>query len=33
MGLNPNRLADFRGGLDQNPVGVETVAPISEIIS
>jgi hypothetical protein len=32
MGLNPNSLAYFHGGLDQKLVGVEHVQPISEII-
>lgn len=32
MGLDPNRLAYFYGGLDQKLVGVEHVEPIREII-
>ena len=32
MGLDPNRLAYFYGGLDQKLVGVEHVDPIKEII-
>ena len=32
MGLDPNRLAYFYGGLDQKLVGVEHVEPIKEII-
>ena len=32
MGLDPNALSYFYGGLDQKLVGVEHVAPISEII-
>jgi uncharacterized protein (DUF1501 family) len=32
MGLNPNRLSYFYGGLDQKLVGVEHVDPIHEII-
>jgi len=33
MGLDPNHLAYFYGGLDQKLVGVEPVAPIQEIVS
>ncbi len=33
MGLNPNNLAYFHGGLDQKLVGVEHVDPILDIIS
>ncbi|MDP7019981.1 MAG: DUF1501 domain-containing protein, partial [Pirellulaceae bacterium] len=33
MGLDPNRLSYFYGGLDQKLVGVLPVDPISEIIS
>jgi hypothetical protein len=32
MGIDPNRLAYFYGGLDQKLVGVEEVKPISQII-
>jgi len=32
MGLDPNKLAYFYGGLDQKLVGVEHVDPIREII-
>ena len=32
LGLDPNRLTYFHGGLDQKLVGVETVEPIREII-
>lgn len=32
MGLDPNKLSYFHGGLDQKLVGVEHVAPIREII-
>jgi hypothetical protein len=32
MGLNPNKLAYFYGGLNQKLVGVEHVDPIKEII-
>ena len=32
MGLDPNRLSYFHGGLDQKLVGVEPVEPIREII-
>jgi uncharacterized protein (DUF1501 family) len=32
MGLDPNRLAYFYGGLDQKLVGVEHVEPITAII-
>ena len=33
MGLDPNRLSFFHGGLDQKLVGVEKVEPIHEIIA
>ena len=33
LGLDPNRLTYFYGGLDQKLVGVEPVEPIGEIIS
>ena len=33
MGLDPNRLTYFYGGLDQKLVGVEQVEPIGEIIA
>jgi uncharacterized protein (DUF1501 family) len=33
MGLDPNRLSYFYGGLDQKLVGVEHVEPISEIMA
>src|SRR4029077_10391943 len=33
MGLNPNSLSYFHGGLDQKLVGVEHVEPIKEIIA
>lgn len=33
MGLDPNRLSYFYRGLDQKLVGVEPVAPISEVIA
>jgi hypothetical protein len=33
LGLDPNRLSYFYGGLDQKLVGVEHVAPIHEIIA
>jgi hypothetical protein len=33
MGLDPNRLSYFFGGLDQRLVGVEHVAPIQEILA
>ena len=33
LGLDPNRLTYFYGGLDQKLVGVEGVEPIGEIIS
>ncbi len=33
MGLDPNRLAFFHGGLDQKLVGVEEVEPVHAIIS
>ena len=32
MGLDPNRLSYFYGGLDQKLVGVEGASPIREII-
>ena len=32
MGLDPNRLTYFHGGLDQKLVGVEGAEPISSII-
>ena len=32
MGLDPNRLAYFYGGLDQKLVGVEGAEPIHQII-
>jgi hypothetical protein len=32
MGLDPNRLSYFYGGLDQKLVGVEHVEPISQVI-
>jgi hypothetical protein len=32
MGIEPNRLSYFHGGLDQKLVGVEPVEPISELI-
>ena len=32
MGLNPNGLSYYQGGLDQKLVGVEHVEPIGEII-
>ena len=32
MGLDPNKLAYFYGGLDQKLVGVEQVEPIRAII-
>src|SRR5205823_10914458 len=32
MGIDPNRLAYFYGGLDQKLVGVEEVKPIEQII-
>ena len=32
MGLNPNGLSYYHGGLDQKLVGVEHVEPIAEII-
>ena len=32
MGLNPNKLAYFYGGLDQKLVGVEGAEPIKQII-
>jgi len=31
LGLDPNRLSSFFGGLDQKLVGVENVTPIEEI--
>ena len=33
MGLDPNRLSYFFGGLDQKLVGVEHVDPIREIMA
>jgi len=33
LGLDPNRLAYFFGGLDQKLVGVEHVQPILEILT
>jgi hypothetical protein len=33
LGIDPNRLAYFFGGLDQKLVGVEHVEPIHEIIA
>jgi len=33
LGLDPNRLSYFFGGLDQKLVGVEHVEPIREIIA
>nr|WP_309684854.1 DUF1501 domain-containing protein [Armatimonas sp.] len=33
MGLEPNKLSYFYGGLDQKLVGVEHVEPIKEIIA
>jgi hypothetical protein len=32
MGIDPNRLAYFHGGLNQKLVGVEHVEPIKEIV-
>jgi hypothetical protein len=32
MGLDPNRLTYFYGGLDQRLVGVEGATPIPEVI-
>jgi Protein of unknown function (DUF1501) len=32
MGIDPNRLSYFYGGLNQKLVGVEPVEPISQII-
>jgi hypothetical protein len=32
MGIDPNRLAYFHGGLDQKLVGVEPVDPIHAIL-
>ncbi|MEO1999741.1 MAG: DUF1501 domain-containing protein, partial [Planctomycetaceae bacterium] len=32
MGLDPNRLSYFYGGLDQKLVGVEHVDPIADVI-
>jgi len=32
MGLDPNRLSYFFGGLDQKLVGVEEVEPIAKIV-
>jgi hypothetical protein len=33
LGLDPNRLSYFFGGLDQKLVGVEHVEPITEILA
>jgi hypothetical protein len=33
LGLDPNRLAYFFGGLDQKLVGVEHVQPITEVLA
>jgi hypothetical protein len=33
LGIDPNRLAFFYGGLDQKLVGVEHVEPIKEVIA
>jgi len=33
LGMNPNQLSYFFGGLDQKLVGVEEVEPIHEIIA
>ena len=33
LGLDPNRLSYFFGGLDQKLVGVEAVEPIREILA
>ncbi len=33
MGLDPNKLSYFYGGLDQKLVGVEEVAPVTELIA
>jgi len=33
LGLDPNRLAYFFGGLDQKLVGVEHVEPIREVLA
>jgi hypothetical protein len=33
MGLDPNRLAYFYGGLDQKLVGPEGAQPISELMA
>ena len=33
LGLEPNRLSYFFGGLDQKLVGVEHVEPIKEVIA
>ena len=33
LGLDPNRLSYFFGGLDQKLVGVEPVEPIGEILA
>ena len=33
LGLDPNRLSCFFGGLDQKLVGVEPVEPIGEILA
>jgi hypothetical protein len=32
MGLDPNKLSYFYGGLDQRLVGVEDVEPIKDLI-
>jgi hypothetical protein len=32
MGLDPNKLSYFHGGLDQKLVGVEHIEPIKQII-
>lgn len=32
MGLDPNKLSYFQGGLDQKLVGVEHIDPIRQII-
>jgi hypothetical protein len=32
LGLDPNRLSYFYGGLDQKLVGVEEVEPIGELV-
>ena len=33
LGLDPNRLAYFYGGLDRKLVGVEGAEPIAEVIA